>query len=410
MTDFTLPRPVQLQNLSSGFIGTLGCWIAGAGLTAAAIVFSVSGGLTTRLIGLAALFAGALICGVARTAPAQWKLRFTAVFVTLCMTLVLAEIVLRLVTRYPVSTENSVVPHSALGFVLNPEQTDVDTNGFRNVETATQAEIVAIGDSHTQGMNVAAAEAWPQLLGQQLKRSVYNMGIGEYGPLHYDVLISEALKLQPKHIVVGLSLGNDLGDIGRGIQQRHSEREIDNAFRHNLKFRTATGNAIHHLVKRSRIGRPAGFEIPHANSPTFVSDQRVRFLSADMDASDPRIAAALQQTIQILTSARQRCDAAGTKLIVLLIPTRESAYSHSPHSAVESWPNALKQMVQRETDVRVRLQAALQEQQIECVDLLPLLTAAVDSDTRVYAAHDEGHPIASGYQLYASAVAGAIRQ
>jgi len=410
VTDFALPRPVQIQNLSSGLIGTLGCWTAGIGLAMAAVGFSVSGGLMTRLFGLAALFAGAVVCGVARTAPAQWKLRFTAVFVSLCLALVVAEIVLRLATHYPVNTESNMIPHSALGYVLDPDLNDVDASGFRNVEIATQADIVAIGDSHTQGMNAAVAEAWPQLLGQQLNQTVYNMGIGGYGPLHYDILISEALKLQPKQIVVGLYLGNDLGDVTRGIRQRHSEREIDNSFRHTLKYHTATGSAIHQLVRRSRIGRPAGFEISHTIHPTFVADERVRRLSSEMDVSDPKISAALQQATQILASANQRCEAAGVRLTVLLIPTRESAYSHSELSGTDSWPDALRQMVQREADLRGRLQTALQQQQIHQVDLLPLLTAAVDSETRVYAAHDEGHPKPAGYQLYASAVAGAIKQ
>ena len=402
MQEIAFRRPIE--NLSSGFIGTLGCWAMGIALATSAVMYSVAGGLTTRLLGLTVLLAAGMICGVARTAHARWKLRLTAVFVSLCLTLLLAEIVLRCMTHFPVNTTSNMVPHPELGYVLDPKLEDVDANGFRNAEALTQAEIVTIGDSHTQGFSALASEAWPQVLGTTSGQTVYNMGVGGYGPLHYALLVEEALKLNPKRIVIGLYIGNDLGDAARGIQKRHSEAEVDNSFRHTIKFHTATGSALNQLVKRSRFGRQVGFEIPHATHPTHISHQRIRSFNGDMDLTDPPIAAAFGTTVQMLARAQQTCAAAGVRLTVLLIPTRESAYSQNPHSGQNSWPNELQQMVQRETDLRSRLQATLQQQQIEHIDLLPSLAAALDSEAPIYAAHDEGHPLAEGYRVYAAAV------
>ncbi|WP_077026895.1 hypothetical protein [Fuerstiella marisgermanici] len=400
--EIELPRP--LQDLTSGFIGTLGCWAAGLVMAASAVMYSVAGGLTTRLLGLLILLAAGMICGIARTAPAQWKLRFTAVFVSLAIAVVLAEIVLRCVTSFPINTTPPMVPHPQLGYVLDPKLDDVDDNGFRNAEAVTEAAIVAIGDTHTQGFNAAATEAWPQLLSSAIGQTVYNMGVGGYGPLQYDLLVTEAIKKKPQRIVIGLYVGNDLGDVARGIQERDSEREIDNSFRHAIKFHTATGSALTHLVKRSRYGRPAGFEIPHARHPTYVSYERIRSISGDMDLTDPPIVAAYDKTAQVLAHAKQSCDAAGVRLTVLLIPTRESVYFQNAHSGQSSWPNELQQMVQRETELRTRLQVILQQQQVEHIDLLPSLAAALDDETPVYAPHDEGHPLAAGYRVYAAAV------
>ncbi len=404
MPEIAFAQPVK--NLSSGFIGTLGCWTAGVSAASAAVAFSVAGGVTTRLLGLIVLLAAGMICGLARTAPSQWKLRLTAVFVSLSLAVVLAEVVLRCVTHFPVNTLSNMIPHSNLGYVLDPKLDDVDANGFRNANVVAQADIVAIGDSHTQGFNAPADAAWPQLLAEQRQQTVYNMGVGGYGPLQYDVLIADALKLKPKQIIIGLYPGNDLGDVARGIRERHSEQEIHNSFRHALKYHTATGSALNQLVKRSRFGRPAGFEIPHPQHPTFVSNRRIHSFSNDMDLTDPPIAAAFQQTIQILAKAQQQCTAAGVRLTVLLIPTREYVYFNSSSSGQSSWPDELRQMVQRESEVRTRLAAAVAQRQLDVVDPLTSLATALESESAIYSAHDEGHPLAEGYRVYAAAIAG----
>ena len=311
-------------------------------------------------------------------------------------------------THYPVNTTSNMIPHSELGYVLDPQLSDVDANGFRNAEILTQADIVAIGDSHTQGFNALAQESWPHLLGQQVNQTVYNMGVGGYGPLQYDVLVTEALKLNPKQVVIGLYLGNDLGDVARGIRQRNSQLEIDNSFRRSVTCKTATGCVLSQIVKRSELGRPHGFMIAHPTNPTFVADSRVQFLCADMDVTVPSIATAFGETVNLLSSASKRCSAAGAQLTVLLIPTRESVYSHSQHVDQKTLPDALKQLDQKETSLRNRFQAVLQQQGVSAVDLLPSLTVAMDSGKELYSAHDEGHPLSEGYRVYASVAAATI--
>jgi hypothetical protein len=120
VTEFVFEKPVR--NPTSGFVGTIGCWTA------------------------------------------IWKLRLTAACLSLGLMLLLAEIVLRCVTDFPVNTASNMIPHPQLGYVLDPRLDDVDANGFRNADVLQQADIVAIGDSQTQGFNAAAEGSWPQLL------------------------------------------------------------------------------------------------------------------------------------------------------------------------------------------------------------------------------------------------------
>ncbi len=395
----------RTSEISSGFVGAIVCWTVGIGLAASAVAFAVEGGLKVKLIGVAGLIVAGMICGWARTAPAKWKLRLAAALISISFALLISEIALRCVTHFPVSTVSNLVPDTELGYVLDPKLTDVDDNGFRNPEVLVQADIVAIGDSHTQGFNAEPEQSWPQQLAATLNQSVYNMGVGGYGPLQYEILISRALQMRPKRIVVGLSLGNDLGDVARGIHQRDTEQEIDNAFRYGIRYHTATGSAIDQLIRHSKLGRPAGFEVHHPVNPTYVANQRVSAVSHDVDLTEPQIAAAFDRTMEILSAAHQRCARQSVGLIVMLIPTRESVYAHCQQSANDSLPDGLQQLAQRETDLRSRLQKALTERQINCVDILPTLSAAVDSQAGVYSTYDDGQPLAEGYRIYASALA-----
>ena len=101
---------------------------------------------------------------------------------------------------------------ATLGNRGNPQHPDHDARGYRNVRALREADVVAIGDSHTYGIGVAREEAWPAVLGAQLARPVYSIAHGGYGPGHYERVLPEALALRPRVVVIGVHLGNDLYD------------------------------------------------------------------------------------------------------------------------------------------------------------------------------------------------------
>lgn len=405
MIEVSVPKP--FQNFSTGIVGTVGCWTIGIGVVAAAVAFSVAGEFTTKLFGLVALLLGSVICGFARTASTEWKLRLTAISVLLGALLLLTEFGLRLATGFPVDPASQLITHAELGYVLNPDLKDVDINGFRNSESAAQPVIIAIGDAQTQGTNVAAAAAWPQWLSQQLNQPVTSLAVKGYGPDHYQRLLNQALDQQPQHIVIGLYPADDLADSSRGIRPEPQPRssEVQNTFRQTMAQRTATGGILQQLFTRSTWGRAAGFEIPHTVTPAFVSAGRIEQMSHNMDPSRPQISTALQNTVQFLTTAAEACAAKNVRLTVLLIPTRETVYFHSQHSDSDTWPDSLQQVVRNEAGIVEQLRNLLQEQQVELIDPRVSLTAAVDAGTAVYASYDEPLPLAEGYRLYAAAVA-----
>ena len=391
----------QTSNLTAGFVGTVICWIAGIGTAVAAVSFSVAGGLTTKLLGVVVLLAGGMLCGFARTGSARWKLRLSAVLISFVAMLLVAECLLRMLTHYPVNTTSNVVPHPELGYVLSTSLADVDENGFRNESIPESVDIVAIGDSHTQGINASSDESWPQRLGTSLDQTVYNMGVGGYGPLHYVRLIDKALELKPKHIIIGLYTGNDLGDVHRGIRPRDSQSAIDNRFRYLLKYQTAIGSAVTQTVKRSSIGRPTGFAIDHRVNPTYISSGRLAYLKSDVDLSESEIVKALATTVQSIKLAREKCDRADVRLTVLLIPTRELVYFQANENSDEVKP--IRGLAELETGVREKLKTAFHTSRVPCADALPDLVTAISDTPGIYPSHDDGHPLPTGYAVYAAA-------
>ena len=110
------------------------------------------------------------------------------------------------------SVISETLPDPVLGVRLNPNYPSHDRDGFRNAEVLQQADIVAIGDSQTYGANILLKYAWPQQLAALSGRSVYNMSVGGYGPVHYLLLTPRALAKHPSWVITGLYDGNDLFD------------------------------------------------------------------------------------------------------------------------------------------------------------------------------------------------------
>jgi SGNH hydrolase-like domain, acetyltransferase AlgX len=85
-----------------------------------------------------------------------------------------------------------------------------DARGYRNQGAGDAFEIVAIGDSFTEGSGVSDQHPWPTRLASMRKTSVYNAGMSGYDPLHYrEALRETALSLRPKIVICMIYEGND---------------------------------------------------------------------------------------------------------------------------------------------------------------------------------------------------------
>jgi hypothetical protein len=104
-----------------------------------------------------------------------------------------------------------VVPDERLGHRPNPNFRGHDSRGWRNASPLERADIVVIGDSHVYG------STWPQWVGARLHRTVYQMGMGGYGPAQYALLLDEALAFEPQVIIATYDYGDDIYDAYRFV-------------------------------------------------------------------------------------------------------------------------------------------------------------------------------------------------
>src|SRR2546425_6494051 len=145
----------------------------------------------------------------------MWSAKYIiTILIGLVTGLSAAEVGLRIVEKVQLGdrAKAATVDDPQLGMRVVPYATGHDANGFRNASVPPKVDVVALGDSQTWGINVHTDDAWPQQLERLSGRSVYNMGVGGYGPIQYWILMDKALSLSPKVIVVGLYFGNDLYD------------------------------------------------------------------------------------------------------------------------------------------------------------------------------------------------------
>ena len=81
-----------------------------------------------------------------------------------------------------------------------------DKNGFKNLDKISNlrsVDIVALGNSFTEGMGVAIEKVWPSLL-MTKGYSAYNLGVQGYAPIQLlGILKKYGIQLKPNYIIIG---------------------------------------------------------------------------------------------------------------------------------------------------------------------------------------------------------------
>lgn len=372
------------------------------------------------------------------------------------ISLLVAEGALRLVEKNQLgdrAIEEKLVKDPVLGLKLAPHALGHDANGFRNDAVPQKVDIVALGDSQTWGVNVERQGAWPQQLSKISGRSVYNMGLGGFGPVQYRVLTPQALVLSPKIIVVGLYLGNDIYDAYQMAYHYEAHRALRsnsagdlsvdtvgdraNAFWNEekqfhanygrasfsgwsfwLREHLALGRVLnrtglwpgsqdidYEIDKRWAEAHPDHGAVCHDAGRETVLTTAYRLAGLDLD--EPRIAEGLRITKDLLTQIQRDVDAKQVKLIVLLLPTKETVYATAQSGRTGGrigLDPTYSRLVEMESRIRGELYSSCDTKRIQCIDALPSLRSALERGERIYPTTTESHPNARGYFVIASAV------
>lgn len=367
------------------------------------------------------------------------------VSVSSALAVLLAEAGLRLALNPADFLHATLVSDSVLGHRIRPLTTGHDALGFRNREVPGHANVVAIGDSFTYGVSAPRDGSWPQQLSGLLGETVYNMGLGGYGPLQYLQLArATARQLNPRVWVVGLYFGNDLMDsyyVAHGLphwkEWRLSVRpsgaltEFDKAgmagpkkrfaglrdwlSRHCLLYSVARATVLQHLASQEReeMVRQSAPDVqwswrdPAKVDVRTVFTPQVRLAAVDLDSGPVR--EGLQISQRALAAIQTEADSQGVKLILVLIPTKERAYCAQLKLTATTLPASHATLCVAEDKTKAELMRYISERGIHTVDATQALEAQIERHVQLYPVDSDGHLQSSGYAVIAKLAADAVR-
>lgn len=330
-----------------------------------------------------------------------------------------------------------LVQDSILGIVPSTyARAGHDAWGFRNPRVPEQADIVAIGDSHTYGNTVRMEDSWPMVLGHLTSRTAYNMGMGGYGPNQYFyLLVTKALTLKPKMIICGLWMGDDFENayqITYGLDHWAYLRQLSlQTAKYNIwqtqnspvwHKRARTWLSRHSVVYQmlfhsSPLGRLQGeaqikvdpkidphvtaLDIPEKNIlEAFRPEDDLRAL----DQQSPQIQEGIRITFSLLQQMKEICDRNHAQFVVVIIPTKNTVFA--PYLAQHPelpLSDVLRKETANELLARAKTFEFLRQSRITYVDTLPALQASVENHLYARTAQDT-HPSANGQRVIANTI------
>lgn len=358
--------------------------------------------------------------------PACRNFLMSLVVVTIAaaLSLFLAEIGLRMFTRFPVSYLTNLIHDPKLGYRLSSSLNDVDRNGFRNLAVNSPPDIIAAGDSQTFGNNVASKDSWPSVLASEIGLKVYNTGIGSYGIASYHAILAQFLRENHQSkAIVAIYASNDFLpkfsfceiEFDKGFwaeeQQRLGlnftlpQRECDQSkirtepkLEKWIKGNIAVVNIVDQMILSpfesylDSITLPAG--LPNISKPKLILDDR-RF-RAETDL--------MQQSIKIFEDWGKTWKG---RVAIVLIPSKTRVFYEllQERQAISKAPAALVAIAKHEIELEdfILTQAALNGMAIE--SSLPDVVKVMDKD--LYPLSDD-HPYEKGYFAYAQAAKRAL--
>ena len=368
------------------------------------------------------------------------------VVLSMVLAILLAEAGLRLALNSADFLHATMIDDPVLGHRIKPLTTGHDALGFRNRDVPEQASVVAIGDSFTYGVSAPRDGSWPHQLSGLLDESVYNMGLGGFGPLQYLHLAQVTAKpLKARVWVVAIYFGNDLMDgyyVAHGtphwkdwrlsVRPSGTLTEFDKAgmaepskrfaglrnwlSRHSMVYSVLRATVFQRLAAREReqMVRQSAPDVQWAWSDPARADVRTVFTPqgrlAALDLEIASVQEGLQITQRALAAIQAEADKQGVKLLVLLIPTKERAYCAHLTQAGTPLPASHLRLCGAEDRAKAELMRSLFSHNTHYVDTTAALEEKIAQHVPLYPADSDGHFQATGYGVVAQVVADAIRR
>jgi hypothetical protein len=335
-----------------------------------------------------------------------------------------------------------------LGIRIAPGSPGFDRWGFRNRSVPSSAAVVALGDSHTYGNNATMADSWPYVMAHDTGLSVYNLGLGGYGPnQYYQLLQTRALKLHPRWVIVGLYMGDDFenaftmtygkphwsflrqgtfSNVDADIWEAPPDNTSASATvrnwlsQHSIVYRLLVHGPVLGALKGSiQVGRAASgqdeFTTTLAVPAAHIQEAfRPRAIRERLDQNSAPVREGMRVTMDLLQRMNDLCKESGARMAVVIIPTKEMVFADFLlQDPALHLGDVIKESVTSETQARARLFEFLDNAGIPRIDTLEALRRDVSNQLYTHSDRDM-HPGRNGYHVIGDTVArfleGADRQ
>lgn len=356
---------------------------------------------------------------------------------SLVISVLLCELVARLVLHPADYLGVEMVKDQVLGAVPSSHTREggFDSWGFRNDKVPNKVDIVAIGDSHTYGNTATMANSWPYVLGRLTGRSVYNMGLGGYGPNQYFALLPKALTLKPKIVICGLYMGDDFENaflITYGLQYWAYLRELHDKnvdpdiwpqeqvstwhkalrvwlSRYSVAYQLLFHGPLMGLVQGEYQITHAAALFPSTATVLSVPDKHIleAFLPIGilhrLNQDSVAVREGMRISFTLLKQMHTLTCEHGSKFLVVVIPTKESVFADYIEKRNLPLREVLDRVIYNERLARKRTVEFLTASGIPYVDVLPALQASIGQQLYARTASDI-HPNKNGYRVIAETV------
>lgn len=338
-----------------------------------------------------------------------------------------------------------VVEDPVLGGVVPPNRSGYDEWGFRNEGVPNSVDIVALGDSHTYGNTAKMIEAWPRVVGRATGRTVYNLGLGGYGPNQYYYLFkTRALTLNPRVILCGIYFGDDFDnafrmtygldywsflrtmtvkDVDANIWEDPDSPNLHTSWQKHLRVWLSRHSVVYQLMFHGPLAaqflgsaqienaarlneaattlRIADIDVAEAFVPSAVL--------RGLDQSQESVREGMRITIKLLAEMNEMARQRDIQFVVIVIPTKESVFSE----LLEKQPglrhaDLIHRLFENERIAREKVFDFFARSDIAYIDTLPALKREVLQQLYAKSAGDM-HPGKNGYRVIGEAVSNQLQ-
>mgnify|MGYP000710623014 CR=1 FL=1 len=350
-----------------------------------------------------------------------------------------------------------VIYDPRLGYRGNPDYPEHDRNGFRNETALSNATIVALGDSQVYGTSVKRDQAWPQQLAELSGQSVYNMGLGGYGAVQSLILMeSEAVQLNPRHILFMMYDGNDAYDAYNAVYSSHlydtfkatdpetlqTLHRLDHSLDTDVQVMTeqfwedksASPSRPKSLISKLKLvqllsalkgriqtiiaHRNSDLEIPvtlqqdhsdavlyeHFSCPDFKTTFTPQYRTLGMNLEDPRIREGLRIHLKAIQRMKVLADLYTVQFTVVLLPTKELVFNDLYRQYTSEQSESLRTTVRLNNEIRNLMLDDLDKHGIAYVDALPVLKACLKRKEQPFFQNADGHLNETGHHAIAESL------